>query len=146
MEELENINEMEAEKRPSFLTVLCVLTFISAGLGVLSSLVTPLFADTFINFLKSNPSYDEATMSDTIKMIQAGWGYYLFTALLAGGSLTGAILMWNLKKIGFHVYALSNLALLFVPTLVLGIAISSFGIFLTVVFIGLYALNFKWLK
>lgn len=144
MEQLENNNEVQV--RPQFLTVLCILTFISAGFGSIGSITTPLFSDMLVAFLQSNPNVDEEAMEMAMKTIEAGWGYYIFLFVLSLGSLTGAILMWKLKKIGFHVYSLSNLAQLFVPTLVLGVSISWGGIFLTVAFISLYALNFKHLK
>ncbi|MGQ0829606.1 MAG: hypothetical protein ACT4ON_14545 [Bacteroidota bacterium] len=143
MEPTEITNGMEPVKRPVFLTVLCVLTFISAGIGCFFSLFTPLFADTFIEFLHNSPNYDETQMADTIKVLQAGWGYYAPAFLLALGSLAGAMLMWNLKKIGFHFYAASNLALIFLPTLVLSLPISWFGVVITAAFITMYAVNLK---
>jgi hypothetical protein len=144
--DMTNSNETEPVKRPTFLTVLCILTFISAGLGCLFSLLTPLLADTFVEFLQNSPNYDEIKMADTLKVLQSGWGYYAPTFLLALVSLVGAILMWKLKKIGFHLYASSNLALLFIPTLILGVAISTAGIVLTIGFIVMYAVNFKHLS
>ena len=90
------------------LTVLCILTFISAGLGCITNLFTPLMADVMIEFLKIQPYYDEAAMSDVIKILHAGWAYYLITFLFTLSSLIGAVFMWNLKKIGFHFYALKT--------------------------------------
>ena len=144
--DMANINETEPAKRPTFLTVLCILTFISAGLGCLFSLITPLVADTFTDFLQNSPNYDEAKMADTIKLWQAGWGYYAPTFLLVLVSLIGAILMWRSKKIGFHLYTSSNLALLFIPTLIIGIPISIAAVVVTVGFIIMYAANFKHLS
>ena len=99
-----------------------------------------------IDFLKSTPGYDETVMNEAITILQAGWGFYLISFTLGLGSLTGAILMWKLKKIGFHFYALSNIGLLFVPMLMFGMAISWAGIFLTASFILLYATNLKFMK
>ena len=146
MEEINFSTQNEIPKRPTFLTVICILTFISSGLGCVSAILTPLFSDLMIEFLKSTPNFDEAAMSQTIILLQAGWGFYLISFVLAAGSLAGAILMWNLKKIGFHFYALSNLGLLFVPMLMLSMPISWEGILLTSSFIALYAVNFKFLK
>lgn len=146
MEEITDGNEIQAPKRPGTLTLLCVLTFIYSGIGILAAIFTPLFADSMVEFMLSNPAYDEATMSETIKVLQAGWGYYMLTLVLTLGSLTGAILIWKLKKNGFHFYAFSNLALLFIPSLVLGLAISWAAIFITAAFIGMYALHLKYMK
>lgn len=136
----------ETPQRPMFLTVLCVLTFIASGLGALVSLFTPLFAEQIIEFMKTAPNFDEEQMAEGIRVLQAGWGYYLIVAALSAVSLMGAIFMWKLKKVGFHMYALSNLLLLFIPTLMLSIQMSWFSVFTMACFILLYALNFKSLK
>ena len=143
MNEMNVTNGNEPVKRPDFLTALCILTFIWSGFVSLFALIVLLFSELMIDILKNSPNYDETTMKDMITLLQAGWAYYAPTLILSLGSLIGAILMWKLKKIGIHVYALSNLALLFVPTLVLGIAISWFGILITSGFIALYAVNLK---
>ena len=145
-----NFEELQSEnglpKRPKTLSVLCILTFIFSALGCLSSILTPLYAETMIQFMKSGPDFDEVAMSENLKVLNAGWGYYTLTLVLTVVSLTGAILMWKLKKNGFHFYAFSNLALLFVPTLVLGMSISWVAILLTSCFIGMYAMHLKYMK
>lgn len=144
--ELENENTIEPVKRPKLLSVLCILTFISSGLGILSCIITPLTANMVKEYMINAPNYDETQMAESLKVIEAGWGYFLLTLVLVVGSLIGAIMMWKLKKIGFHFYAFSNLAVLFVPTLVLGIAISWVSIIFSVAFIGLYAMHLKMMR
>ena len=146
MEEIKLSTENEIPKRPTLLTVLCILTFVFSGLGGLWDLITLFFSDKIIELLKSTPNYDEAVMGQAITLLQAGWAFYLISFTLTLCSIIGATLMWQLKKIGFHFYALSNLGLLFVPMLMLNITISWEGILLTSSFIALYAFNFKFLK
>lgn len=146
MEIEEIMNENVVPKRPTILTVLCILSFISAGLGCLSALITPMFSDVMIGFLKNAPDYDETRMGETILLLQAGWLFYFITFLFALGSLTGVFLMWKLKKAGFHFYALSNIGLLFVPMIMFGTPIGWPGVFLTASFILLYATNIKYMK
>ena len=146
MQEFENNEMSEVTTRPRRLTILCILTFVFSGLGVVSSILTPLLSNEMIYFLKESPNYDDALFSESIRVIQSGWTYYLPTSILAFGSLMGAVFMWKLKKVGFHLYAISNLSLLFIPTLILGIPLSWSAIFVTVGFIGLYGINFKLLK
>lgn len=136
----------EPTKRPVFLKVLCILTFISAGAACLFSLMMPLAADTIVEYMQNSPGYDEIKMAEQMKLLNAGWNYYAPSFLLALTSLVGAILMWNLKKIGFHLYAAANLALLFLPMLLLGIPVNWGGIIITVAFIAMYAANFKHLS
>ena len=146
MENFESLNNNESNQLPTFLKVLCILTFVGSGIGSFSSLFTPPFADQIIAFMEQAPNMDEVAMAQAIIVLKAGWGYYIPMFLLSVGSIIGAIFMWKRNKIGFHIYALSNAAILFVPTLMLSIAISWFGVFLTTAFIVLYAMNLKHLK
>lgn len=146
MEKIENENIKEQIKRPKFLSVLCILTFVFTGLGTLSCIITPLTADMVKEYMVNAPNYDEVLMADSLKVIEAGWGYYLLTLALTLGSMIGAILMWKLNKNGFHFYTFSNLAILFIPTLVLGIPISWVSIILSIAFIGMYAIHLKYMK
>lgn len=146
MEEIQNNNELSTPKRPTFLTILCILTFISAGSGVLSSLLTPPFSDVLVQFVTVYPGLDETLKADAIKVYQAGWTYHLTTFVLSLCSLIGAIMMWNLKKTGFHFYALSNLGLLFVPMLLLDMPTGWGSILFTSGFIGMYAVHLKEMK
>lgn len=146
MENIELTNENLTPERPVFLKVLCILTFISAGIGALSALLTPLFADKIIELIQNSANYDEANMADAMMVLNAGWGYYSLMFILSLASLIGAILMWKLNKIGFHVYALANSIALFIPILMFSMPISWSGILLTACFIVLYALNLKHMK
>lgn len=146
METEEIMNENTVSKRPVFLTVLCILSFISSGLGSITALLTPLFADTIIEFLQNAPGFDETQMYETIQVLQAGWGFYAITFLLAVGSFIGVFFMWNLRKTGFHFYAISNLGLLLTPMLLFGMPTNWTSIFFTASFILLYAINLKYMK
>ncbi len=68
-------------KRPTFLTVLCILTFIGSGWGIISSLV----------------------MKDPGLTEYAGY-YYWVVLLLNLGTLYGALQMWKLKKMGLYIW------------------------------------------
>lgn len=66
-------------------------------------------------------------------------------------TLTGAILMWYLKRGGFYLYILGTLIALSVPFYLYGINVMSFGIaffsgFFGLLFIALYALNIRSLR
>ena len=107
-------NEVVAEpKRPQFLTILCVLSFICVGLMIIMTLfgilmntpekraeqieqmrqISPAQAD------KMEQMYD-AQENSTMAKIQP----YL-TILFEIISLLGVIQMFNLKRIGFYIYA-----------------------------------------
>jgi hypothetical protein len=52
MEEFVNNEKPEVTIRPRRLTILCILTFVFSGLGVISSILTPLLSNEMIYFLK----------------------------------------------------------------------------------------------
>ncbi|MNK12912.1 hypothetical protein D3C87_309900 [compost metagenome] len=79
-------------KRPGFLTVLCILTFIGSGLGILSG-VLGLIGTSFLPFFTT-----EGTM--IVQVIA------LVASLLC---LFGAVKMWGLYKQGFTFYLLGAL-------------------------------------
>lgn len=146
MENMEFANESLNPQRPVFLKVLCILTFVSAGFSSLIALLTPLMAEQLIAFMQNAPNYNEEQMADAIIILRAGWGYYSLMFLLSAASLIGAVFMWKLKKMGFHVYALANLAALLVPTLMFSFPFSWFAIMITAGFIAMYAVNLKHMK
>jgi hypothetical protein len=133
-------------QRPVFLTVLCILTFISSGMGGLSALTTPLFADVMVDLVNASKLFDDALKPQIIGMLKAGWGYYMATFILAACSFTGAVLMWNLRKAGFHFYTLANLGLLFIPTLFLGVTAGIENVISSLLFIGMYAIYLKLMR
>lgn len=74
--------------RPTFLTVLCILTFIGSGLGVLGGILGLAGSSALARFAPTG-------------------GLMIWTLLglaSAGLCLYGAIQMWGLKKQGFMLY------------------------------------------
>ena len=73
-------------KRPVFITVLCILTFIGSGWGIISALA------------RTEPS------------LNAYAPYYKWVELLfCVGTLVGALLMWRLKKTGLYLWTICEL-------------------------------------
>jgi hypothetical protein len=144
MDELTNNNT--TVQRPVFLTILCILTFISSGMGGLSALTTPLFADMMVDMVTASTLFDDAMKPPIIQMLRAGWGYYIATFVFAACSFAGAVLMWNLRKLGFHFYAIANLGLLFLPTLFLGVTAGIENVISSLLFITMYAIYLKLMK
>jgi hypothetical protein len=132
-------------QRPLLLTVLCILTFISTGISILSSLTIPLLSDVTVELLKM-PQFASEANPEVIKVIQAGWGYYMIILLLSSVSLTGAIMMWNLRKNGFHFYTISNILLFYLPILWFGFPFSILSAFFPAAFIALYGMHLKYMS
>lgn len=130
----------EQSQRPGFLTVLCILTFIASGLGILSSLFFLAAAEMLAPYAESIPNL--------AVLFAAGKSYSAIVLLLTAGSLFGAIQMFQLKKSGFFIYTISNIIGLFIPILFLGkeLGFSIPGLVIVALFIGLYAINLKHMK
>jgi hypothetical protein len=135
----------EPQTRPVFLTVLCILTFISTGFGMLGSFAIPAMADFILELVKQSPKYDASLYADLFILWGAGWTFYLVVFLFTAMSFTGAILMWNLRRIGFHFYAIANIILFYLPVIWLNLPFNIVGALLSAAFIGMYALHLKYM-
>ena len=117
----------EEKKRPVFLSVLCILTFIGSGIALLFSLIGLVASGAVESLSASIPGMPD---------LDHGFLKTLIMVLLVAGSLFGAILMWQLKKVGFYIYAAANVILLF-------ISFGWFALIFTAAFIIMYGVNLK---
>ncbi len=150
--------------RPVLLTVLCVLTFIGSGFGVFGNLMA-VFITPFLDFI--NPSiFDEAfsqlrnTPADqfakqaldmALVVIDNYLAITLSKFLMYGLSLVGAIMMFQMKKIGFYLYIAAQVGFLIIGPVFLGwnlfVSMAMFiSAFFSALFIALYGINFKHLN
>ena len=121
------------KKRPVFLTVLCILTFVGSGLGLLTSLLMVVGVGALMDMLGG---FGGGVMG-------GGVAYFGVSAALAAASLYGAIMMWKLKKTGFYLYAGSNVIAAILPIVWLGAGFAIMGLIWPIAFIVLYGLNLK---
>jgi len=117
----------ETQKAPVFLKVLCILTFVGSGLGLLFSLLAVVGMGALMSSLSQYGLGGEAT---------DGTMYLLVGLLVSAASVFGAIQMLKLKKMGFYIYAVAQ-----VIGLVMGFGIIS--LIITGGFIAMYAINLK---
>lgn len=129
-------------KRPTLLTVLCILTFISSGLNIFSGLFIAGFYDAFV--VVAGELAKKLNFPGIDLLLEMKPLYFLVTALLYIGSLSGAILMMRLKKIGFHVYAVFQILLILAQMYFLHLPSPDFfEIIFSGLFILLYSMNLK---
>ena len=128
----EQVNDSGAKKRPVFITVLAILTFVGAGFGVISGL--------------GQLSIDGGLGGSTI-----------IANLLC---IVGAIMMMKLKKVGFYLYVVGQLTPIIYVFAVLGgleamsvpglgsavAAVTAIVLIVPIAFIVMYALNLKHMK
>ncbi|MCZ4694189.1 hypothetical protein DWB61_05215 [Ancylomarina euxinus] len=157
------------KKRPTFITVLCILSLIgSGGFGLLQ----PLYQ--YVTFDKTYPDKLAQIEEGLERMEDAGMdsGFLYETAqngllilektaenlgpmtatniLFALLSLLGIFLMFKLKKNGFYLYSAVNLFWMLVPLYFIGMEVGmmtlGIGGFITILFIILYAVNLKHME
>ncbi len=105
----ENLDSMnEAGKRPSFLTVLCILTFIGSGLGIIGGLLGLVGSSALGMFAPQG-----------MMIVQ------IIGLLAAGLCLFGAVKMWGLYKQGFMMY-LAGSILSIVGSVISAVTIGSY--------------------
>jgi hypothetical protein len=135
--------ETTNKKRPALLTVLCILSFIGSGLSVLVWLLLTVGIGGFLGFLESVPGFSEAMTGSGAGM---GVGIMVLNLVLNGGTLAGAIIMWQLKKIGFWIYSGAFVLQFILPLILMSAKFSFFGLIIMALFITLYALNLKHME
>ncbi len=100
----------QKKKRPDLLTLLCILTFIGSGLQLISNLFLLLNKE----YILENLEESTFNLEDFQPILEMPSEFFQFNALFFIIAFVGSILMWNLKKIGFHIYSLAQIALLFI--------------------------------
>lgn len=134
------IGTEDKKKRPDLLMVLCILTFIGSGMAAFSNLFIFLSFDEVSNILEDfDMDFPEFDM-----IMSGGKKFFLTGFILYTLSLVGAIQMWKLKKIGFHIYTGAQIFILLLPlAMIENFQFSFFGMLITAAFIFAYAYNLK---
>ena len=163
----ESLDFQEERGLPTFLKVLCILTFIGAGIGFISAFSGIFTAEMSMNSMRNSSEQLKNTpfgdMGSQIEAIQK-WGFIsnILNTIGNGLCLTGAILMWRLKKIGFFLYLGGHAISITASFLIMGSSTSSGGgnnffstimmasMFISFIFVAafiiMYAVNYKHLK
>lgn len=144
MEQYEiNKDPNEQSKRPELLTVLCILTFIGSGLGVISN----FFVLTSYSSVQELVASGELIFPGIDILLSVDKAYFLIGFILSSISLFGAYNMWKLKRIGFHLYTIAQILLLIVPYFYFqNYGFPYFGLLTTVTFVFLYRSNLRYMS
>jgi hypothetical protein len=164
-QEILDLEQNQNNTLPVFLKVLCILTFVGAGYGVLTGLFGMItFQSTgeeleqTRELMAGNPMVGD--MTEFLELNQK-YGFIVQVLAFVGNlmCLFGALLMWKLKKIGFFLYipgqilpligtfglmgGLSSASSFFAG---LAVVISVLVAIFPAAFIIMYGLNYKHLK
>lgn len=132
-------------KRPNLLTTLCILTFIGSGMNLFSSLVIAGFYDIFVEIAQEfSQKFNIPGME---QILEARPIYFVVSAVFYAVSIAGAILMLQLKKIGFHVYTIAQILLVIAPMYFMHLPGPGVPeLLFSGLFILLYSMNLKIMK
>ncbi|MGR3809365.1 hypothetical protein [Jiulongibacter sp. NS-SX5] len=155
--------------RPTFLTVLCILTFIGSGYGIFNAITSYTNAEVAVGLTGDvmeeamDQIEDEADTEQEAKMATKIMGAVtdgltvenIQNMSIANGisallCLLGAILMWSLDKKGFWLYVIGTAVGVIAPLMIykglLGAMAGGGMAFIGILFVVLYALNLKHLR
>lgn len=168
---METFGQVEPQrKRPVFLTVLGILTFINSGFGLLGALLNylsgPASSDEIEDYLAMNAQNIEQirsegmdgfadTMEKMVNSIQYSNDAHLLSTTLnfviSALAIIGVIMMFRGQKIGFHLYIIGCLLRIssfyfYTPAAEVSGLMVGYFTFTSLLFIFMYSRNFKWLK
>ena len=155
MEYINSQNPFENNSKksvPTGLKILCIFTFILSG--VLSICYFYFFAmqDMMLTMFDSGAFdkvfgfYPEEVIQNFERLLLIPKYYFLLYALVLAGSIIGAIFMFRLKIIGFHIYVLSKIAAFSIEWFLFKTGFSVLSLIVCVTFIALYFSYLKFMK
>lgn len=167
---LENEEFETQEKRPGFLKVLCILSFIVIGISLFFTLIAIVFGPSSeeqlleqkVMLMSTSNQVSELgadwlakLYSDAAHVMEATNKQFYFATLtsfiiLVTGGL-GVIFMWKGKRIGFHMYIIYCLlgavqSYLFVDPKYISPIMVALSLFFSALFVFMYSRNLKWMK
>ncbi len=154
-----------APARPTFITVLCILTWVGCLIGLFGAIanigIGSVASQIPANTVKMESSGNAAVDQSLEKVAAVAENAVKHAALIGWVSLfclvlcaLGAVWMWQLKKNGFYVYTLGELAPVIMSFILLGGMggsglMASLGILMAIIpiaFVIMYGLNLKHMK
>jgi hypothetical protein len=154
---METQNFMEPKKRPTFLTVLCILSYVGVGIAIIGGAWNLITLQSTIDAMKMMADTGLAALVGIDKSaVEAmeNWGFAVYSIQIISAliCLWGVLLMWKLKKMGFYIYVIAEI-LPAVATLLLmggfgpmGTMAMVMSLIFPIAFIVMYALNVKHME
>ena len=159
-------------QRSTFLTVLCILTFLASSYGLVTNISSYLNADVSSSFVQQSLDDTQSKLEEKLEGDEKGADITnkvmsdasrlatpenikksaLFAILANVLTLSGAILMFMLRKPGFWMYVAGTLISIVAPLMIygtgniLGLGLTILIGFFGILFVVLYALNLKQLR
>jgi hypothetical protein len=162
-------NQTKSSERPTFLTIVCIISFVGLGWAIINNLFTLAFSSTgswLYTIIQDalEKALNEASMSDPgaaaflenifegVLSVISHLPLFASVGLICSAiALVGVILMWGLKKTGFYLYTGAKIIMVVLPMAVIGFNFISMMMTMSTfigaaLFVLLYGLNYKHLK
>ncbi len=138
----------QPKKRTDQLTILCILTFIGSGMSMFANGLLFLTIEPIKQLLEQQDTYTFlGTEVNMDFLLDINPLFFLLQSLTLIVSIIGAYQMWNLKKVGFHLYTISQIILLILPKLYInGLPFPTFELIISASFVYLYSKNLSYFK
>jgi hypothetical protein len=135
-------------KRPELLTILCILTFVGSGSSFVANGFLYLMFDQVKEIIGQQEELSflgsEINLSFLLEIKPV---FFFIQAALYFLSVMGAYQMFKLRKVGFHLYAVSQILLLIIPKVFIPVLpFPFFELVVSTVFIFLYYKNLKFMS
>jgi len=138
-------------KRPTGLTVLCVLTFIGSGLSILSYLLCFFTYDMLPNMMllyaeSLGGSLGEVYENAAEMFTNTARYAFLLMTIPFLTAIVGAGFMLKMRKLGFHLYVVGQILIAGFRMLILQWEFDMSGLLISILFIALYAIYLKKMR
>jgi hypothetical protein len=143
----ENINDnfKEKKERPGILSFFLIFSLINGIISAISNFMVYSMIDMVRQTFEGKESIEIMGMELNLSLfLNTNKNFFLYQGLLFIASFTGALLMWQFKKTGFHLYTLSQILLLIITTIYLPqLPFPYLDVMLTAIFVYVYAKNLR---
>ena len=135
--------EGQKHKRPDLLAVICILSFIGSGLAAFSNLMIALSYDSIDEIIHSS-GIDIPGMAE---ILAGGRSFFAISFIMYTISFTGVYNMWKLNRIGFHLYTISQIIIIILPSIFIPeLDFPIVGLMFTAMFVVLFAANLRYMS
>ncbi|MBQ6955865.1 MAG: hypothetical protein IJP80_04550 [Bacteroidales bacterium] len=129
------------------LRIVLVLSFIGSGLSFFSYLMMSVGLSGFQAMYSSGQMVLPGEMTVFVEqLMETPRSFFVCSSLLYAMSLVGLVMMWNVRRNGFHMYTMAQLLLLLVTVLFLGRERLALGdVMMTLLFVVYYFMAMRQL-
>lgn len=147
------------KKKPTFLVVLCILSFVGIGFVIISSIISLLSPfNSIASFERFGKEFNTLlSNTDIAKMMYFTRIRTIVDLVSAFICLAGVLMMWKLMKMGFFIYIIGEIAPLIISTFLYWDVVSNpflsfvfwtgtlLALIFSIAFVIMYGVNLKYM-